>query len=304
MTSKRKTTVRAGHHQVTLSNLDKVFYPKTGFTKGDVISYYREIAQIMLPHVRRRPMTLKRYVDGVDGDVFYEKRCPPYRPAFVNTVKVRRKRDNKDIDFCTIDNTASLLWAANLASIELHSSLSKATRLGTPSYMVFDLDPGAPADVVACAGVAVRIRDVLDERGLEAFCKTSGSKGLQLFVPLNTKVTYERTAPFAHGVAKLLEDRHPELVVSRMAKELRPGKVFIDWSQNDDHKTTASVYSLRAKDRPTASTPVTWDEVERAVKEGDAALLTFEADEVLERVDKDGDLFEPVRTLHQKLPSI
>ena len=294
--------VRIGNRKLELSRLDKVFYPETGFTKGDVISYYRAIAPAVIPHLRERPLTLKRYPDGVAGSFFYEKRCPPYRPDWINTVTVRRRRDNKDIDYCRIDNQASLIWAANLANLELHTTLARAKNVGVPTSLVFDLDPGAPADVVDCAEIALELRDLFADLGLESWCKTSGSKGLQLYVPLNTKSTFAHTREFAHMVAQEFEKKHPDRVVSQMKKELRGGKVFIDWSQNSDFKTTVTVYSLRARPRPTASTPLTWDEVERGVKKRDAASLTFEAGEVLKRIDKHGDLFEPVLKKRQRLP--
>lgn len=297
-----KAKVRVGSRTLEVSNLDKVFYPETGFTKGDVIDYYRAVAPVVVPHLRGRPVTLKRYPNGVDDKFFYEKRCPPHRPEWVKTITMRRQRDQKDVQYCAIDTAPALIWAANLANLELHASLAKEKDLRRPTSLVFDLDPGAPADVVTCAEVALEIRSLLEELELESVCKTSGSKGLQLYVPLNTKVTYDETGPFAHAIAVALEKRHPDLVVSRMAKELREGKVFIDWSQNADHKTTVSVYSLRARPRPTASTPVTWDELASAVRKGKAERLTFEGKEVLKRIDSEGDLFEPVRKMRQKLP--
>jgi bifunctional non-homologous end joining protein LigD len=302
--SKTKTKVRVGNRSLELSNLDKVFYPETGFTKGDVIDYYKSVAPVLLPHLKGRPATLKRYPDGVEGPFFYEKRCPPHRPEWVKTITMRRQRDQKDIAYCAITNAASLIWTVNLANLELHASLAKQSDLKRPTSLVFDLDPGEPADVVTCAEVAHIIKKLLDGLGLESVVKTSGSKGLQLYVPLNTKVTYDETRPFAHAVALTLEERHPDLIVSKMAKDLRTDKVFIDWSQNDDHKTTVVVYSLRARPRPTVSTPVTWNELKTATRTGKAEKLTFEAGEVLKRVNKRGDLFEPVRKLRQKLPPV
>ena len=217
---------------------------------------------------------------------------------------MRRKRDGKDIEYCIVDSEAALVWAANLASIELHTSLATKQDIRRPTSLVFDLDPGAPADVIDCARVALWIKEKLDEMGLQAFCKTSGSKGLQMFVPLNTKVTYDETGPFAHELARAIEAEHPEAIVTKMKKELRHGKVLIDWSQNDDHKTTVSVYSLRARPRPTVSTPVTWEELHAALtskKKGNA--LVFEVADVLQRVHDDGDLFAPVLQTKQKLPA-
>lgn len=293
--------IRVGNRSVEVSRRDKVFYPETGFTKGDVINYYRRVAPALLPHIKGRAVTLKRYPDGVEGNFFYEKRCPPHRPEWIKTVAMRRKRDNKDVEYCRLDTQAALVWAANLANLELHTSLARGTDVSKPTSLVFDLDPGAPADVVTCAEVALEIRAVLQDRGLESLVKTSGSKGLQLYAPLNTKVTYPQTSKFAHALALDLEEKH-DLVVSEMKKEVRKGKVFIDWSQNGAHKTTVSVYSLRARPKPTASTPVTWDEVEAAVEAEDAGLLTFECSEVLDRIEEHGDLFEPALKLHQKLP--
>ena len=298
MTTER---IRAGNRSVEVSRLDKVFYPETGFTKGDVIGYYRQVAPVLLPHIKGRAVTLKRYPNGVEGNFFYEKRCPPHRPEWIKTVTMRRKRDNKDVEYCRLDTQAALVWAANLANLEVHTSLARGTDISRPTSLVFDLDPGAPADVVTCAEIALVIRAALQGEGLESLVKTSGSKGLQLYAPLNTKVTYSQTSKFAHALALDLEKEH-DLVVSEMSKELREGKVFIDWSQNGAHKTTVSVYSLRARPKPTASTPVTWEEVEAAVAAKDAGLLTFEAHEVLERIEKHGDLFEPAQKLRQRLP--
>jgi bifunctional non-homologous end joining protein LigD len=289
--------------QLKLSNFDKVLYPEAGFTKGQVIDYYTRIAPALLPHLRRRALTLKRYPNGVDGQFFYEKNCPKHRPAWVETLSVWSARNKADVSYCLIDELAGLVWVANLASLELHTSLAAAVDVQQPTTLVFDLDPGPPATAVECGRVAFWLREVLDEMGLQVFPKTSGSKGLQLYVPLNTPVTYNETKPFAHALARLLEQRHPGEVLSVMAKDRRKGKVFIDWSQNDDSKTTVCVYSLRARPRPTVSTPVTWDEVAAAVDAGDPNLLVFEAADVLERVERDGDLFAPVAELEQSLPA-
>lgn len=301
-TKKVDAELRFGDKRVPLTNLDKIFYPKTGFTKGDVIEFYQQIAPVVLPHLRGRPLTLKRYPNGVEGSFFYEKRCPPHRPEWVRTVPVRRRRDDKEIDFCVVENQATLLWVANLAALELHTSLAKGKDLFRPTFVVFDLDPGPSTDVLDCAHVARWLKRILRGLDLESWCKTSGSKGIQLYVPLNTKVTYEATGEFAHALARKIEEDHPDEVVTTMKKEERKGKVFIDWSQNAPHKTTANVYSLRAKDRPTVSTPVTWKELERAIKRDDPDLLTFESDEVLRRVEAEGDLFEPVLVTKQGLP--
>ncbi len=295
------TDVSVEGRTLSLSNLDKKLYP-SGFTKGQVIHYYTQIAPYLLPHLRGRPLTLKRYPNGSDGEYFYEKNCPKHRPPWVNTIPVFSEGNRATMDYCEVDDLASLTWVANLASLELHTSLSLGKALERPTVLAFDLDPGAPAGVVACAQVALWIRDLLGPLGLRAFAKTSGSKGMQVYVPLNGTQTYDISKPFAHAVARLIEEQHPDQVTSEMKKTLRPGKIFIDWSQNDPHKTTVSVYSLRAKDRPTVSAPVSWDEVAKAVKTGDASLLSFEADEVVARAKRSGDLFAEVATLKQKLP--
>ncbi len=289
--------------QLKLSNLDKVLYPEAGFTKGQVIDYYTRVAPALLPHLRRRALTLKRYPNGVDGQFFYEKNCPKHRPPWVETLSVWSARNKADVNYCLIDELAGLVWVANLASLELHTSLSHAPDVQRPSTLVFDLDPGPPATIVECGQVAFWLREVFEDLGLEAFPKTSGSKGLQIYVPLNTPVTYNETKPFAHAMARLLEQQHPDAVLSVMTKDLRTGKVFIDWSQNDDSKTTVCVYSLRARPRPTVSTPVTWDEVQAVVDSGDPDDLVFEAPDVLARIEAHGDLFAPVAELEQSLPA-
>ena len=286
-----------------LSNLDKVLYPEAGFTKGQVIDYYTRIAPALLPHLYQRALTLKRYPNGVDGQFFYEKNCPRHRPPWVETLSVWSARNKADVNYCLIDELAGLIWVANLASLELHTSLAHARDIQRPNMLVFDLDPGPPATVVECGRVAFWLREVLDGLGLQSFPKTSGSKGLQIYVPLNTPVTFAETKPFAHAMAKRLEREHPDEVLSVMAKDVRKGKVFIDWSQNDDSKTTICVYSLRARPRPTVSTPVTWDEVAAVVDSGDPEQLVFEAPAVLERVAADGDLYRPMIELEQALPA-
>jgi bifunctional non-homologous end joining protein LigD len=288
--------------RLRLTNLDKVMYPKTGFTKRDLIDYYVRIAPVLLPHLHDRPLTLKRYPDGVEGQFFYEKQCPSHRPDWVRTEAVWSRHNKRNIDFCLANDVPTMVWLANLADIELHTSLALVPDIERPTMMVFDLDPGPPADIVACCRVGLMLREMFEQLGLESFAKTSGSKGLQVYVPLNVPVTYDDTKPFARAVAELLEKQHPKQIVSRMTKSLRDGKVFIDWSQNDEHKTTANVYSLRAKERPTVSTPVTWDEVADAQKRRSARRLTFEYGDVLDRVERDGDLFAPVLALQQELP--
>lgn len=290
--------------RLRLSNLDKIFYPQTGFTKGEVIDYYRRIAPFVLPHLRGRPLTLKRYPNGVAGAYFYEKRCPSHRPEWVKTAPIWSDGNQANVDFCLADDLPTLMWAANLADLELHTSLSLAADILRPTVVVFDLDPGAPAALLECCQVGLWVRDVFAQFGLSAYPKTSGSKGLQVYVPLNTPVTYGQTKPFARAVAELLEKQHPGQVVSNMRKDLRVGKVFIDWSQNDDHKTTVCVYSLRAKERPTVSTPLRWSEVEAAAENRDASGLSFEAEKVIERCERLGDLFANVLTERQVLPRL
>jgi bifunctional non-homologous end joining protein LigD len=298
-----KTQLEIGGLKISVSNLDKVFYPKTGFTKGKVIDYYIKISPLLLPHLKDRPITLKRYPNGVEGFFFYEKQCPPNHPKCVKTTIVLRK-DGSEIDYCVLNNLPALVWAANLADLELHTFLHRAPAIETPTMLAFDLDPGPPSDIALCCKVGLWLKALFSKLKLESFAKTSGSKGLQVFVPLNTRTSYEKTKAFAHAVAQSLEREFPETVVSKMQKNLRTGKVLVDWSQNDPHKTTVCVYSLRAKDHPTVSTPVTWDEVETALKKKKPKYLTFESDDVLERVKKHGDLFAPVLKIKQKLPQL
>jgi bifunctional non-homologous end joining protein LigD len=288
---------------LNLSNLEKVLYPKAEFTKANVIDYYLRIAPALLPHLKDRPITFKRYPEGVEEFYFYEKQCPSHRPKWVKTTKVA-KTEGGAINYCVIDDLPSLIWSANLANLELHTFLHKAPAIQRPTVIAFDLDPGPPADIVLCCQVGLWLKAIFEALGMECFAKTSGSKGLQVYVPINRPTTYDRTKPFSHAVAELLEGRVPEVVVSKMQKSLRAGKVLVDWSQNDDKKTTVNVYSLRAKDRPMVSTPVTWEEVEAALKEKCASHLAFDSEDVLKRVEKKGDLFSPVLTLTQKLPRL
>ena len=299
-----KTLVKVAGQELALSNLDKVFYPATGFTKGEMIDYYLRIAPALLPHLAGRPVTLKRYPDGAADDFFYQKECPSHRPEWVPTAPVWSEGNNRNINFCLLADLPSLVWAANLAALELHTSLSPASATATPTMLVFDLDPGPPAAILECCQVGLWLKAVFDHYGLASFPKTSGSKGLQVYVPLNTPTDYDETKTFARALAQLLEKQHPGEVVSRMTKARRTGKVLVDWSQNDEHKTTVCVYSLRARERPTVSTPVQWEEVTAALKKRDAGLLTFEAYAVLARVERLGDLFAPVLTLKQTLPKL
>jgi bifunctional non-homologous end joining protein LigD len=305
--TRRHAEIEVQGRRLRLSNREKVLYPKTGFTKGETIDYYAAVATVLLPHLAGRPLTLKRYPDGVEGEHFYEKRCPSHRPEWVQTAPIWTERVKGKIDYCLAEDLPTLIWAANLASIELHPSLSRARDMDTPSTMVFDLDPGAPPrrpdlGLRACCRVALLIRDLLDELGLRSLVKTSGSKGLQVYVPLNTPVGYAQTKGFARAVAELLEKTHPRQVVSRMRKDLRTGKVLIDWSQNDARKTTVCVYSLRARERPTISTPLTWEEVEQALRARRTPELSAEPAALLGRVADHGDLFAPLLDLTQELP--
>ncbi|MBV8141966.1 MAG: non-homologous end-joining DNA ligase [Verrucomicrobia bacterium] len=300
----KKAEIEVGGKKLAVSNLEKVLYPKVGFTKGQVIDYYIRIAPVLLPHLKNRPITLKRYPDGVEGFFFYEKQCPAHRPEWVKTAEVPSQREAGKIDYCLVNDLPALVWAANLADLELHTFLHRTPAISRPTALAFDLDPGPPADIVLCCEVGLWLRMILDDLGLQSFAKTSGSKGLQLFVPLNTATTYEKTKSAAHALSMRLEREHPDQVVSRMLKALRGGKVLIDWSQNDEHKTTVNVYSLRAKERPTVSTPVTWPEVEAVVESRDPSRLTFDSETALQRVQKQGDLFAPVLTLKQRLPSL
>lgn len=300
---KQRVGARVGGRQLTLSNLDKVLYPQAGTTKRDVIDYYTKIAPVLVPHLRDRPLTVKRYPDGVEGKAFFEKNSPRHRPEWVRTVAVASERRSQ-IDYTVVDDLATLVWLANLAALELHAPLAQTRDLGRPGAVVFDLDPGAPASIVECCSVALALAGTFEQLGLESFAKTSGAKGLQVYVPLGGDVGYEQTKHFAASLAQLFEQTQPELVVSRQSRSLRPGKVLIDWSQNDPHKTTISVYSLRATPRPTVSTPVRWEEVRATLDSGDPASLSFELGDVLGRVVSDGDLFAPVLSLAQSLPSI
>lgn len=291
--------------KLTLSNLDKIFYTATNFTKGQVIDYYIRIAPVLLPHLMERPLTLKRYPNGAEAKFFYQKECPAFRPNWLSTVPVWSEGKKRNINFCLAQDLPSLIWAVNLAAIELHTSLSLSDDILRPTMLVFDLDPGHPATIIQCADVALKLQSILLESNLKSFPKTSGSKGLQVYIPLNSHTTtYTQTKNFSHTLARLLEQHYPSLVVSKMKKVLRKGKVFIDWSQNDDHKTTVCVYSLRAKKYPTVSTPITWMEVENAHTQQDPNLLRFSTDQVLKRVQQMGDLFAPVLTLEQTLPNL
>jgi bifunctional non-homologous end joining protein LigD len=298
------TIVEVAGRNLSLTNLDKVLYPAAGFTKGQVVDYCVRIAPVLIPHLAGRPLTMKRYPSGVNEEYFFEKNAPKHRPDWVQTTPVWSEGNNRTMHYLMANDLPTLVWIANLASIELHPSLSLGSDISRPTMIVFDLDPGPPANIVQCCQVGLWVREIFEHFGLRSFPKTSGSKGMQIYVPLNTKTTYDETKSFAHAIARVLEQQHPDLVVSDMKKAVRTNKVFVDWSQNDQHKTTISVYSLRARERPTVSTPIRWEEVEQALKKKDAAPLVFEAKDVLARVEKMGDLFEPVQKLKQKLPHL
>ncbi len=292
----KRQEIEVDGRTLSLSNLDKVLYPETGFTKGHVIDFYTRVSPVLLPHLRGRPLTLKRYPNGVDATYFYEKQCPSHAPDWVQTARIG------DINFVLCEDLPTLVWLANLADLELHTSLAHADRYDTPTVIAFDLDPGPPATIVECAEVALELRMIFEHLGMQAFPKTSGSKGMQVYVPLNTPSSYGVTRPFARGLAELLERRRPNLVVSEMKKSARGGKVFVDWSQNASFKTTVNVYSLRARPQPTVSTPLRWEEVEAVTESRDPDELVFTAPEVVERVAEHGDLFAGVIEVHQTLP--
>lgn len=292
-------TVQVGERTLNLSNPDKVLYPATGFTKAEIITYYMAVAEVMLPHLAGRALTFKRFPDGVDKPGFFEKRCPSHRPPWVPVAGGPGDRGGV-IEYCVIDEPAALVWSANLAALELHAPMALAADLETPRALVFDFDPGAPAAIAECAQAALDVAEVLAAAGLKGWCKTSGSKGIQMYVPVNTACTHEQAGNVALAVGQVLERRAPESYVTAMTKAIRSGKIFIDWSQNSRHKTTIAPYSLRARERQTVSTPVTWDEIETAAR--GATPLVFDADDVMARVRELGDLFAPVLTTVQHLP--
>jgi len=293
-----RTWVEIGERRLSVSNLDKVLYPLVGFTKAQVIDYYVRVAPTMLRHIGDRGVTLRRWPNGVNEQSFFEKRCPSHRPDWMKTCGGPGDRGGS-IDYCCIGEVAALAWTANMAALEIHAPMARCGDIETPTMVVFDLDPGAPATIVECCQVALDVRDVLDHLGLEVFAKTSGSKGMQLYVPVNTPATHEQASSFALAVGQLLEKQFPQRIIVNMAKAARSNKVFIDWSQNSRHKTTIAPYSLRALERPTVSTPIDWDEVAAGA---DGEPLIFEAADVLERIDDSGDLFAEALTLEQTLP--
>lgn len=300
----RKQTLSIDGRRITVSNLDKVLYPGHRFTKANVIDYYVRVSKYLLPHLKDRPVTLKRFPNGVFGEFFYEKDAPAFTPDWVETCPVpRREKNGPNIRYILINDLATLVWLAMLANLEIHPFLYRAPHIDRPNWIVFDLDPGTGADILTCARVALILRDTLAAFELESSIKTSGSKGLQLYVPLNTRVTFEQTGAFANAIAELLAQQQPDLIVSQMPKVFRAKKVFIDWSQNADFKSTVSVYSLRAKTyKPFVSVPIEWSELQKALTKRDAEALYFEPDEALARLDERGDLFQNVLTKKQKLP--
>ncbi len=306
--SSARVPVDVDGRRLALSNLDKVLYPAAGTTKAELVDYYTRMAPTILPHLRGRPITLVRCPDGPAGECFYEKNCPGHRPEWVHTARIQTRgrgsrRERTSIDFCLVEDRPTLVWLANLAAIELHPYLHRAATPGCPTLVVFDLDPGPPAGTIDAARVALTIRDALGRFGLRTLVKTSGSKGIQVYLPLNTPTSYDETTAFANTLARALERQEPERIVSNMKKELRRGKVLVDWSQNNAHKTTVGAYSVRAREQPTVSTPVTWDELNDAVAREDADALRFPMGDVLERVATHGDLFAAAEELEQELPS-
>ncbi len=298
-----RTIVEIAGRRLSLANLDKVLYPAAGVTKAHLLEYYRRIAPYILPHLHGRALTLKRYPNGVDGEFFFEKRCPPH-PAWVQTADLHMDAGER-MTVCLVNDLATLIWVANLASLELHVPLARAASPGTPDAMVFDLDPGEPADVLTCARVALILRDLLSRLGLAGFVKSSGRKGLHLFVPLNSAgTTFDDTKEFSRAVALILQKNYPELVTARMAKEQRSGRVFINWSQNDASKTMICVYSLRAREQPMVAAPLAWDELAALAKEGEREKLQFGPEEAVVRAEKEGDLFRQMLTMRQKLPHL
>ncbi len=291
-----------GGRRLAFSNLGKPLYP-SGFTKGEVIDYYLQIAPAMVPHLKDRAVTLKRYPNGSQAPFFFEKNCSKYRPEWVKTAEVRGNTSANQ--HCVLGDPASLLWVANLAALELHVPLARTSHPDRPTVMVYDLDPGAPATLADCIELGLKLRETLEHLGLECWAKTSGSKGLHVYVPLNTpNVTFEKTKQFAKAIAMLFERQHSSRVTSTMSKAQRPGKVFVDWSQNDQHKTTACVYTLRATREPRVSAPVTWKELEAVHRSGRLERLAFSPAQVLKRFREQGDLFLPVLQSKQRLPHV
>ena len=298
-----KSSKKFGGKELTISNPDKVMYSDNRFTKSQVIEFYASIAPYVLPHIKERPITMKRFPNGVGGAHFYEKDAPSFTPSWIKKFAIPRTGENSMIHYILLNDLPSLVWSANMTNLEIHPFLARAPQIECPTMLVFDLDPGEGADIFSACEAAFHVKDVLDRLNLKSFVKVSGSKGIHLHVPLNTNVTYEVTQPFAKSIAQLLEREHPNLIVSEMPKTKRRGKVFVDWSQNAEYKSTVAVYSLRAKaNRPFVAMPVSWNDLTEAIKKGDAAQLFIEPDLALRRLKKIGDLFAPVLKLKQTLP--
>jgi len=299
----RKVVEIAGR-RLSLSNLEKDLYPSYGFTKAHILEYYRRIAKFILPHLKDRALTLKRYPEGVEKDFFFEKRCPSHRPAWAKTAEVSRD-DGERMTVCLVNDLETLMWVENLASLELHLPLARVISPETPDFMVFDLDPGEQANILNCARVALILRDLLSQLHLTSYVKTSGKKGLHVYVPLNRKeTTFEDTKKFSKAVAGIMQKNYPVLVTAKMAKEYRKAKVFINWSQNDSSKTMICVYSLRAREKPIVSFPLIWKELENLAGLGDPEKLQVMHSEAVSRAEKKGDLFQEVIVKKQKLPHL
>ncbi len=294
--------VEIAGRRLSLSNLEKDLYPSYGFTKAHILEYYRRMAPFILPHLRDRALTLKRYPEGVEQEFFFEKRCPSHRPAWVQTAQLRLA-DKEQMIVCLANDLETLIWVENLASLELHVPLARVASPETPDAMVFDLDPGAPADLLYCARVALILRDLLSPLGLASYVKTSGKKGLHVYVPLNRpEATFDDTKKFSKAVAEIMQKNYPDLVTAKMAKEYRQGKVFINWSQNDSAKTMICIYSLRAREKPFVSFPLAWRELENLAGQGDPEKLQVLHSEAVSRAAKQGDLFQEVLERKQRLP--
>ncbi len=299
----RKVVEIAGK-SLSLANLEKDLYPSYGFTKAQILEYYRRMAAFILPHLQDRALTLKRYPEGVDQEFFFEKRCPAHRPAWVKTAEIRLE-DKERMTVCLVNDLETLIWVENLASVELHVPLARAGSPETPDAMVFDLDPGEPANILDCARVALILRDLFRHLQLTSYVKTSGQKGLHVFVPLNRQeTTFADTKKFSKAVAEIMQKNYPELVTAKMAKEFRQGRVFINWEQNDSKKTMICVYSLRAREKPIVSFPLAWGELENLAGQGDPAKLQIMYSEAVSRAEKQGDLFGEVLVKKQQLPHL
>jgi len=299
-----RTFVEMAGRRFPLSNLEKDLYPSYGFTKAHILEYYRRISPFILPHLKDRALTLKRYPQGVENDFFFEKRCPSHRPAWVKTAEIPQE-DGGRRRVCLVNDLETLMWAENLASLELHVPLARARSAETPDSMVFDLDPGDQANILECARVALTLRDLLSRMGLASYVKTSGMKGLHVYVPLNRKeTTFEDTKTFSKAVAEIMQKHYPDLVTAKMDKKYRKAKVFINWSQNDASKTMICVYSLRAREKPFVSFPLEWKELENLTGPGDPEKLQVMTSEAVSIVEKKGDLFQEVLVKRQKLPHL